>query len=247
VLPPVWLGADINLGLRASALWSQAFRMSGARILIFANGVLPDLERARSLLPGADMLICADGGLRHARALGQTPAVVVGDLDSIDREQLAALAAANVELVQHPVDKDQTDLELALNYAVQHDPSSITIVGALGGRLDHALGNISLMLHPVLVGRDCRLDDGVEEAFFVADHAGVVGDPGDHVSLLPWGVPANGVHTEGLRWPLRGETLHAHRSRGVSNEMLTYQASIRLDSGLLLVVHSRKFGATSAR
>jgi thiamine pyrophosphokinase len=214
--------------------------MSGARVLIFANGILPDLERARRILHPGDLMVCADGGTRHARALGLTPAALVGDLDSVGQEDRTALASANVELVQYPEDKDETDLELALRYALQHDPSSIVVVGALGQRLDHTIGNISLLLDSRLIGRDCRLDDGVEQAFICRDRSRIVGAAGDLVSLVPWGGPAAGVSTDGLRWPLDGDTLHPERSRGISNEMQGDSASVWLESGLLLVIHRRR-------
>jgi len=215
--------------------------MSTGRILIFANGILPDLERARGIPRLGDLVVCANGGSRHARALELTPAALVGDLDSIDQEDRAALAGANVELVPYPEDKDETDLELALGYALQHDPSSIVVVGALGQRLDHTIGNISLLLDPRLIGRDCRLDDGVEQAFFCRDRSRITGSARDLVSLVPWGGPAAGVCTDGLRWPLDGDTLHPERSRGISNELLGDSASVWLESGLLLIIHRRRW------
>jgi thiamine pyrophosphokinase len=185
------------------------------------------------------MVLCADGGSRHALALGLTPSALVGDLDSIDQEDEAALASANVEIIPYPDDKDETDLELALSYALRHDPSAIVIVGALGKRLDHTLGNLSLLLDPRLTGRDCRLDDGVEQAFFCHSRSTLTGAAGDLVSLVPWGGPAVGVHTAGLRWSLEGDTLYPERSRGISNEMQAGSASVWLESGLLLVIHRR--------
>jgi thiamine pyrophosphokinase len=213
------------------------------RIVIFANGLLPDLERARALLRTDDVLICADGGSQHVLAMGLQPSVVIGDLDSMAPD-VRQLIDQKVTIIQHPHDKDETDLELALRYAVQEKPSSILIIGALGKRLDQTLGNIALLSDPWLAARDARLDDGVEEAFFCREHkreqAQVTGAPGDFVSLLPWDGAAAGVVTEGLRWPLHGETLHPERTRGISNEMLNERASVRIESGLLLIVHRRQ-------
>ncbi len=76
------------------------------------------------------------------------------------------------------------------------------IVGALGGRLDQTLGNLSLLTEPELADLDIRLDDGVEEALFTRSRCEVHGKPADIVSLLPWGGEVTGVSTEGLRWPL---------------------------------------------
>jgi thiamine pyrophosphokinase len=213
--------------------------MFESRAVIFANGSLPDLEAARRLLLPGDVLLAADGGSAHLLALGLTPSVLVGDLDSLTTADRRRLKTAGVRLLQHSRDKDATDLELALRYAVDAGHRSILIVAALGGRLDQTLGNLSLLADPALEGVDVRLDDGVEEVFFARDRAEVRGSPGELVSLLPWGAPVAGVTTQGLRWPLRGEKLEAHKTRGVSNEMLDQTATLSLASGLLLVIHRR--------
>jgi thiamine pyrophosphokinase len=207
--------------------------------VIFANGILPDVEAARRLLAPGDMVLCADGGARHARALGITPHALIGDLDSIARDDLSEFAEAGVPVTRHSHDKDETDLELALEHALEQDPASIVIVGALGARLDHTLGNIGLLLDHRLAGRDCCLDDGIERVLFCRARAEIRGAPGDLVSLLPWGGPASGVRTSGLRWPLHAETLLPERSRGISNQLLEKAGTVELDAGLLLIIHRR--------
>jgi thiamine pyrophosphokinase len=209
------------------------------RILIFANGTLPDLEAVRSLLLPDDLVIAADGGTRHALALGLMPAVVIGDLDSLSEADMHRLESAGTSLVRHPQDKDETDLELAIRYAFQTRPGSILILCALGGRLDQTLGNLALLGDPALADLDVRADDGVEEAFFCRSHVEIRGQPGDIVSLLPWGGPVEGVRTEGLKWPLRNETLYPQKTRGISNELTGEAAKVEIASGLLLVVHRR--------
>ena len=216
-----------------------------SRIVIFANGELPDLEAARALLDAGDYLIAADGGANHLLKMGILPEIVIGDLDSIDEDTLFELTSADVDIKQYSEDKDETDIELALGYAVELHPSAILIVGALGGRLDQTLGNLSIMTDRTLPEIDIHLDDGREEAFFyrASDGKGgqveVHGRSGDTVSLIPWNGPVEGVATEGLKWPLYGETLYPYKSRGVSNVMLAELASIRFQSGLLLIVHRR--------
>ena len=209
------------------------------RMVIFANGKLPDENAARSLLREGDLLIAADGGARHLLTMGILPEVVIGDLDSLDEEDLTDLVAAGVEVKQYPEDKDETDLELALEYALEKAPASILIIAALGGRLDQTVANLMLLTNPMLAGVDIRLDDGIEEVFFCRGQVEVLGTEGDMVSLIPWGVPVEGVTTRGLRWSLRDETLFPERSRGVSNRMNTDRAAITIRSGLLLVVHRR--------
>ena len=214
--------------------------MTAPRILIFANGMLPDLEKARGLLQGDEVIVCADGGTRHALALGLRPSVVIGDLDSLSDADALRLSEMTVPIQRYAHDKDETDLELALDYALAMKPGAILVAGALGSRLDHTLGNLSLLADPRLLSVDCRLDDGVEEASFCRVFSEVRGAPGDLVSLIPWGVQVTGVRTEGLRWPLSGGVLHPEKTLGISNEMLGEYAAVRVQTGLLLVVHRRR-------
>jgi thiamine pyrophosphokinase len=204
------------------------------RILIFANGELPNLESAHRLLQPDDFILCADGGTRHALALGLTPDLIIGDLDSLPP---TIKHQPSTQIIQFPKDKDETDLELAINHALTLNPSEIVIIAALGGRIDQTLGNISLFADPRLSAFVIKLNDGAEEVFFCRDHAQVKGRSGDIVSLIPWGRDVTGVVTENLRWKLSSETLYPHKTRGISNEMLTEEASIKIESGLLLVVH----------
>jgi thiamine pyrophosphokinase len=209
------------------------------RIIIFANGELPDLEKARSLVQDADHIICADGGTRHALALGLKPDLIIGDMDSVDSEALRRLQADGVYVELYPRDKNETDLELAINRAIELKPEQIVIVAALGGRLDQTLANITLLTDSRLVTFDIRLDDGVEEIFLCRDQAEVHGKSGDIVSLIPWQGPVSEVETGSLRWVLQKETLYPDKTRGISNEMRGDTASISIGSGLLLIVHRR--------
>jgi thiamine pyrophosphokinase len=209
------------------------------RCIIFANGTLPDPDSARRLIRDTDVILAADGGTHHARTLGLLPSIVVGDFDSLDPADRAALESAGTRFIQHPRDKDETDLELALNQAIELGHREIVILGALGLRLDQTLGNLSLLSATRPPSSVLRLDDGVEQAFFCRGQARVEGRRGDLVSLIPWGGEVTGVRTQGLRWPLSNETLFPHKTRGISNELLGEAAQIQIQSGLLLIVHRR--------
>ena len=209
------------------------------RILIFANGELPDRDKSRSLIRDRDYIICADGGTRHARALGLKPDLVIGDMDSAGKDELQRLKESNVPLELFSHDKNETDLELAIQRAIEMNPEQILILAALGGRLDQTLANIALLADPRLSAFDVQLDDGVEQVLLCRDQAQLDGRPGDLVSLIPWQGPVSKVETENLKWALHKETLYPDKTRGISNEMTTDTASISIVSGLLLVVHRR--------
>ncbi len=210
------------------------------RIIIFANGELPDINRVRSILRDDDHILCADGGTRHASALDLKPALVIGDMDSAESGLLQTLQSDGVPLERFPRDKNETDLELAIQRAIELNPKEIVILAALGGRMDQTLANIALLSNPYLVTRNIRLDDGVEEIFFCRNQAQVKGRSGDIVSLIPWQGEVTGVLTENLKWKLNSETLYPDKTRGISNEMTGDVASIKISKGLLLIVHTRK-------
>lgn len=205
------------------------------RIIIFANGELPNIEKARALLKHDDFIICADGGTRHALAMGLTPHIVIGDMDSLPKE--FSLSTFDGEVVLYPKDKNETDLELAIDHAITMNLKQIFILGALGGRIDQTLANISLLTNFKLATCDLRLIDGVEEIFFCRDQVEVRGRSGDVVSLIPWAGNVEGVSTENLKWKLNNETLYSDKTRGISNEMKSDIATISIKKGLLLVVH----------
>ena len=207
------------------------------RIIIFANGNLPNLEKAHSLIRPDDFILCADGGTRHALALGLTPNVVIGDLDSVTEEERRKMKEMGVEVMEFSMDKNETDLELTINHALTLEPEQILILAALGGRMDQTLANISLLSDLRLSTFDVRLTDGVEEIFFCRDQAKVEGRSGDIVSLIPWQGEVTGVFTENLRWHLHYETLYPEKTRGISNEMTSDVATVSITSGLLLITH----------
>src|SRR4051794_993298 len=188
--------------------------MAGAsHALILADGSVASRRAIDAAWPGwsdgVDLVIGADGGARHAVALGRAIDLWVGDGDSIGAAALAELAASGVPIERSPVDKDETDAELAIRAAVDRDARRITILGALGGaRFDHALANAWLLAHPGLGGRDAiLLDAAVRIRLVGAGRADLSGRVGDVVSLLPFGGDATGLVTSGLRYPLVDEDL----------------------------------------
>lgn len=210
------------------------------RIIIFANGELPDIQKARAILRDDDYIICADGGTRHASSLDLKPDLVIGDMDSTDKAYLQKLQADGVLIELFPQDKNETDLELAIDHAIGLESKEIIIVAALGGRLDHTLANIALLSSDQLSTFDIKMDDGVDEIFFCREQVQVEGRSGDIVSLIPWQGSVSGIQTKNLNWNLNNETLYAEKTRGVSNQMTSDIANIKISMGLLLIVHTRK-------
>ena len=200
-------------------------------------------------LNGADCVIAADGGAESLDRLGRQPDLLIGDLDSTSSALVERLADAGGTVERYSTDKDESDTELALRAAIDRRADEIVLLGAIGGeRLDHELANLLLMADPSLRGLNVRAVHAGTSVRIVREHesAALDGRIGDLVTLLPIGGDATGVTTDGLRWPLDAATLAMGRSRGLSNEIVATPASVRLESGLLLLIErAHERGATS--
>jgi len=214
--------------------------------VILADGAAPSRGALDTAWPGWDdgvaLVIAADGGARHATSLGLRLDRWVGDGDSIDPGDLAALAASGIRIERVAREKDASDTELAVMAAIDAGADEITIVGGLGGaRTDHALTNVALLGHAALAGRAVRLyDEAAARLSLLAGpgRADLEGHVDDLVTLVPIGGPAAGVTTRDLRYPLREETLEAGSSRGLSNVRSASRASVSIQAGRLLLIET---------
>lgn len=202
-------------------------------VVVFAAG--PDPAGVVSVPPGA-VIVAADGGAEHALRLGLAVDVAVGDFDSISRSGLAALERAGVRVERHACVKDATDLELALDVAVGLRPRRILVVGSGSGRADHAFGQLLLLGSEAYRGVEIDAQVGRALIHVIRGERSLAGARGELISLFALHGPAVGVATEGLVYPLCGETLAPGSSRGVSNVFAAEEARVRLERGVLLAV-----------
>lgn len=223
--------------------------------LVVADGEVPIKGRLDVVWPGwdegVDLVVAADGGALRAARLERPLDLVVGDLDSLAPAAIATLRTSGVPIERAPTGKDESDTELAVLAAVARGATRLTILGAFGGpRLDHAFANVWLLAHPALTGRDAILLDATTRVRLLSvmedptpAAATLEGRVGDLVTLLPFDGPAEGLVTDGLRYPLRGETLVPGPARGLSNVRLATRATVRLGRGRLLIVEVSVFPA----
>ena len=224
--------------------------------ILIGDGDVPARATLDAAWPGwaadVDLVIAADGGARKADRAGLVPQLVVGDGDSLGESGLAEIRASGIPLERAAAAKDESDLELAVLAAVARGAGRLTILGAMGGpRFDHALANAWLLAHPALDGRTAVLLDArtrvrllssrVARGAVAAGRAEAIlaGDPGDLVSLFPFGADAVGVTTDGLAYPLLDELLRAGPARGLSNVRTGIEARVSVRSGCLLIVETR--------
>ena len=213
------------------------------RAVIFVNGEVQDPAALRPWLQPDDYLMAADGGTRHLLALGLLPRVIVGDLDSLAPELVAQLREQGVILERHPVRKDETDLELAIRRAIRDGATEILLLGALGGRLDQTVANLLLLARkgwPVPIA--LAEGDQLARVLRGGERLTLTGPPGSLVSAIPLSARVTGITYRGLEYPLEEATLTLGSTRGVSNVIRRSPATIRIRSGLLLVVEARSPG-----
>jgi thiamine pyrophosphokinase len=204
-------------------------------VVVVAGGSAPS-PRAVDAIPAGAAVITADSGADHALAIELPVELAVGDFDSATPATLEALAARGTRIERHPPAKDATDLELALHAALAYEPDRILVVGGIEGRLDHLLGELLVLGSDELAGVELDAILGDALVHVVRRERSLTGARGELISLFALNGPATGIVTEGLVYPLRGETLVPGSSRGISNEFSEPEARISLESGLLLAV-----------
>src|SRR6187431_531616 len=177
-------------------------------VVVVSGGGPPD-ARAAQRVPRAAPVVAADRGLDYALALGLDVTVAVGDFDSASAEAVGVAEAAGVRIERHPAEKDATDLELALDVAMQMCPRRILVLASRGGRLDHELATLLLLGADRYASAEIDASIGAAHVHVVRTRRTICGEPGDLVTLLAVNGPAVGVTTHGLAYLLRGETLEA--------------------------------------
>jgi len=217
------------------------FTLARKVVFIVAGGPLEDLSFLcrRILEVKPHDVICADGGARHVLALGMMPRTVIGDMDSLSPELLDQLRQNGCRILEYPARKNETDTELALRYALEGKPSGIEIYGALGGRLDHSLANISLLVAAAREGVSAKIVDAATEIFVVSGKTEIKGHAQEIVSLFPLTTEVKGITLEGFEYPLHKATMEIGKPYGISNRLLENRGAVSISSGYLLVVKSR--------
>ena len=203
------------------------------KALIITGGECPPVRFLRGLASGADLVIAADSGLDAAFKAGIEPDLVVGDFDSLeDRSLLDRIPAGKKK--EYPVDKDDTDTELAIKAATEMKADHVAIAGGGGGRLDHLMALLYLFGRP-----DCPREWHTRKESIYYLEAGkkvsFIMPPGSTVSVFPIGSASKGMLSSGLKWPLKG--LEWEKGQfGISNRSSDKRVVISAGSAALIVI-----------
>lgn len=205
------------------------------RCVIIGGADISRYERVRTYLREDDFYICCDSGLRHRAGLGIVPDLIVGDFDSHDDPHL------NIETITLPCEKDDTDTVFAVKEALARGFQDFLLLGVIGGRLDHTLGNVSILMMLDSQGkRAVALDDFSEIQVVSAEPVQISGQYA-YFSLLNITGVAKGITIKGAKYPLKDAEITCEYQYGVSNEVLpgmTAEVSVKTGRLLLLKVLS---------
>ncbi len=191
---------------------------------------------------GGDLVIAADGGYTYLREMGIEPDVLLGDFDSLE------IAPEHRHIIRHSPIKDDTDMALAAAYAQEQGCTRIFLYGGLGGRLDHTVANLQLLMGLSRAGVEAYLIGGQniitaitrERVTFGAAARGIL-------SVFCLSEPASGVWERGLKYSLSGATLTCDITRGVSNEFTGRESRVEVRSGTLVLFWGQENGLPEAR
>jgi thiamine pyrophosphokinase len=201
---------------------------SPKQVAIVCNGELDHGQETKKRIASFPLLVAVNGGTKHCQQLGLKPHLIIGDLDSCSPDTLEHFS--EVPCKKFPIDKDKTDLELALDELMKPDVQEITIFGALGKRIDHSLTNILLLSR--FPGR--LFIESKEERLFVIDREFTLScELGQTLSLIPLNGPVSGIQTRGLKWNLTDAVLDKNFI-GVSNQAVEDEVWVSVGHGDLL-------------
>lgn len=201
--------------------------------IVIAGGEIPPKPELLPFLSENAYIVAADSGYDNAKKLGLSPNLIIGDMDSVSSQNIKC------ERINYPPKKDFTDSELALDYLIKKGCTELLFLGMTGSRLDHSLANIFLLKKCADLNISAVLITPGNRCYLVKNKITLTKINDEYLSLIPL-TDCHGVTTEGLLYPLNGETLYAGSCRGVSNQFLESKASISIENGYLYVVQSKQ-------
>ncbi|MBP3371061.1 MAG: thiamine diphosphokinase [Clostridia bacterium] len=205
-------------------------------VLVIAGGPDPGSALIKKCAAQADKIYCADRGAQWAYQAGIKPDLVVGDMDSVNDSTLDRVDADGVRTMRYPVEKDMTDTQIALEVAISEGARSITLLGALGGRVDHTLANISLMSSYHRRGIRIAIMDN-NTAMFVGERTITFrAVKGSTVSIFPVEEGVRVLRSEGLYYPLNDLVIPMDGTLCISNQMISDRVILDVRNGSILLI-----------
>lgn len=186
-----------------------------------------------------DKIIAVDGGLIFADKMNIIPDYIIGDFDTVQSSLLDKYNTQSKIIKYNPI-KDNTDSEIAINYACDINSTEIVIIGATGKRMDHTLANIEILVTPLRKGIEAYIIDEYNKIYLI-DNLKIISKNeqyGNYVSLIPL-TKVEGLTLKGFKYPLDNYTYDIGISIGISNELEAENGIIKLIDGILIAIESR--------
>ena len=210
------------------------------KAVLFAGATITDYSFCEKYLQNADWIICCDGGMHHAKALGITPDYIVGDFDSVRPEVLEEYRNMGISIRQFPTHKNETDMQLGMLLALELGATELVLIGGIGDRFDHTLANAHLLLYLLKKGVRGILVNEKNRVELIDKEVTLYGKAGDLVSTIPLSMLVEGVTLEGLEYPLVDYDLALDdKLVAVSNVMTGTEAKVKIRKGYLFVMQTR--------
>ena len=209
------------------------------RALIIGSGPIENLELLTQQAFEHDFVVCADGGIRHTYDQDIHVDLVIGDLDSVDATFQAYVDKHHIPIEKHPVEKDATDTELAIDYCLQHGYTTLTLMGMSGGRMDHTLANIFLLRKIHQSGAKGHILDYKNVIHYVEDILEITPKKGYQVSIIPISLEGVEVSLNGFYYKLDHDSIHFGSSLGISNHIIEAMGIVHVHKGVALVIESK--------
>ncbi len=187
-----------------------------------------------------DIIIAVDKGAEELAHIEIQPNYIVGDFDSIDKEVLAKYEKSNIKVKRLIPEKDLTDTQSALELAIELQSTDITIVGAIGTRMDHTMANIHILKEALDKNIPARIINDNNEIMLINKPIKIKKDDMyKYVSLIPLTTEVTGVTINGMKYSLKDYKMTIGNSLGISNEQIEQTAEIGLQNGILVIIKSR--------
>ncbi len=213
--------------------------MSNKKALLILNGEL-DLDRKdlEQLIKDKkiDKIIAIDGGANIARELNLQPDLIIGDLDSITESNKEYFSNKKIETIKFPVEKDQTDTEIAVDYCLENNFKELFLTAALGGRIDQELANLNLLEYIYELDLKAKIISQKTEIALIDQKKKFFNKKGYRLSLIPQTKVVIGISITGCKYNLESQQMERAKSRGISNLIVSQEAEISLEKGLLIYV-----------
>ena len=201
------------------------------KCVVVCGAEITNYDKVKKYLSPEDYFIFCDSGLRHAENLGVSPSLIVGDFDSWKKPDL------ETETVVLPREKDDTDSVYGLKEGIKRGFEEFLIIGAVGARLDHSIGNVSTLLYLDSLGKKGTIVDDYSEMETVSKEIRFVEDTFPYFSLINISGTAKGITVKNAKYPLEKGEITPEYQYGISNEPLKgKRAEISVEEGKLLLI-----------